>query len=142
MHFSDLSKIKAGEMPAKKIFPYNPKLKQSARELRKHSTLSEVLLWQQLKGKKMLSFDFDRQKPIGNYIVNFFCSDLMLAIEIDGASHSVKGEQDVVRQKSLEEKGFHFLRFEDKAVKRDMKSVLDCIQRWIEMQINEKKNHK
>jgi very-short-patch-repair endonuclease len=90
----------------------------------------------------MLGFDFDRQKPIGNYIVDFFCSDLMLAIEIDGESHSVKGEQDVLRQKRLEEEGIHFLRFEDKAVKRDMKSVLDCIQRWIEMQINEKKNHK
>jgi very-short-patch-repair endonuclease len=52
---------------------YNPKLKERARELRNSSTLSEILLWNELKQKKILGFQFYRQRPIGNYIVDFFC---------------------------------------------------------------------
>ena len=51
-------------------------------------TLSEVLLWNELKQKKILGFDFDRQRPIDECIVDFYCKELMLAIEIDGASHN------------------------------------------------------
>jgi len=72
-------------------------LKEPARELRKNSTLSEVLLWRYLKGRQMLGHDFDRQKPIGNFIVDFFCNELMLAIEIDGDSHNAKVDQDIER---------------------------------------------
>jgi very-short-patch-repair endonuclease len=67
---------------------YNPKLKAKSRELRNNSTLAEVPLWNQLKGRKMRGYQFMRQKPIGNYIVDFFCSKLKLVIEIDGESHS------------------------------------------------------
>lgn len=59
-------------MKRKVIIPYNPKLKEVARKLRKSGTLSEVLLWTYLKKKKMRGYDFDRQKPIDNYIVDFF----------------------------------------------------------------------
>lgn len=72
----------------RKILPYNRKLKKVARMLRKNMPLSEVLLWQELKTKKLLGYDFDRQRPIGNYIVDFYCKELQLAIEIDGDSHS------------------------------------------------------
>jgi very-short-patch-repair endonuclease len=75
-------------MKRKNILPYNPILKDLARELRNKSTLSEVLLWQHLKGKQMLGYDFDRQKPINNFIIDFFCSELMLAIEIAGETHN------------------------------------------------------
>jgi len=71
----------------RKILPYNPKLKPLAKALRKNMTLAEVLLWNKLKQKQMLKYDFDRQRPIDNYIVDFYCKDLMLAIEIDGSSH-------------------------------------------------------
>jgi very-short-patch-repair endonuclease len=47
-------------------------------------TLSEVLLWNELKSKQVLGYDFDRQRPIDNYIVDFYCKDLQLVIEIDG----------------------------------------------------------
>ncbi|MDP2993407.1 MAG: DUF559 domain-containing protein, partial [Deltaproteobacteria bacterium] len=73
---------------------YNPKLKELARRLRNSSTLSEVLLWNHLKGKQMKGYDFHRQKPIDNYIVDFFCTKLRLIIEIDGDSHLFKGEED------------------------------------------------
>ena len=71
----------------RKIIPYNPKLKQLARNLRNNSTKSEIFLWLQLKGKQMMGYDFHRQKPIDNYILNFFCHELMLGIELDGITH-------------------------------------------------------
>ncbi len=98
-------------MKQKTIIYYNPKLKEIARQLRKNSTLGEVLLWKKLKGKQMLGYDFHRQKPIDNYIADFFCKILMLIIEIDGGSHDFEEVQlnDIKRQKKLEELGFHNL---------------------------------
>jgi very-short-patch-repair endonuclease len=58
----------------RKIIPYDPELKQLAHELRNKSTLSEVLLWKHLKGKQIQGYDFHRQKPLDQYIVDFFCS--------------------------------------------------------------------
>ncbi len=116
----------------RKIIPYNPKLKQLARNLRNNSTLSEMLLWEYLKGKQMRGFDFHRQKPIDNYIVDFFCSELMLAIEIDGDSHDWKAEEDEKRQKRLESLGVRFLRFQDIDVKQNMDGILKVIEDWIE----------
>lgn len=55
--------------------PYNPKLKAHARELRRAGNLSEVLFWNQIKNKQFLNLDFDRQKIIGNYIVDFYCAE-------------------------------------------------------------------
>lgn len=118
-------------MKRKVILPYNPKLKEVARRLRKSGTLSEVLLWRYLKGKKVLGYDFDRQKPIDNYIVDFFCSELMLAIEIDGCSHSEKPEEDRIRQSKLESLGVRFLRFFDSDVKKNIQGVLWVIENWI-----------
>jgi very-short-patch-repair endonuclease len=70
------------------IIPYNPKLKEHARVLRNNSTKSEIYLWKYLKGRQRLGFDFHRQKPIDNYIVDFYCCDLFLAIELDGITHT------------------------------------------------------
>ena len=110
---------------------YNPKLKKLARKLRKKMTLSEVLLWNQLKQGKIKGYDFHRQKPIDNYIVDFFCPKLNLIIEIDGESHQFKGEDDCLRQRKLESLGFNFLRFKDIDVKHNMVDVLDGIKNWI-----------
>ena len=95
-------------------------------------TLSEVLLWNTLKQKKMLGMDFDRQRPILNYIVDFYCKDLMLAIEVDGSSHDNKWEEDQFRQQELEQAGVRFLRFTDQEVKKDIQGVLRVIQDWVE----------
>jgi (E)-4-hydroxy-3-methylbut-2-enyl-diphosphate synthase len=120
-------------MPNKrKIISYNPDLKQLAGELRKNMTLSEVLLWNELKQKQMLGYDFDSQRPIGNYIVDFFCKELSLAIEIDGDTHIYKYDYDEERQKSLEKLGVHFLRFEDIEVKKNMSNVIRVIEDWID----------
>lgn len=96
-------------MAKRKILPYNPKLKVIARNLRKQGILSEVILWNELKAKK-LGYDFHRQKPIDEYIVDFYCSELELVIEIDGSSHSEKFEKDFERQKKLESFGLNFFK--------------------------------
>ncbi len=116
-----------------KIIPYNPKLKDLARKLRKEMTLSEVLLWQELKQKQLLGHNFDRQRPIDNYIVDFYCKKLMLAIEVDGDCHTWDGalEKDEERQRMLESLGVRFLRFDDLDVKKNMSYVLNTIYDWI-----------
>jgi very-short-patch-repair endonuclease len=115
----------------RKIIPYNYELKELAKELRKNMTLSEVLLWNELKQKNMSGFDFDRQRPIGNYIVDFYCKELSLVIEIDGDTHIYKYDYDEERQKELENLGVRFLRFEDIEVKKNMNNVLRVIEDWI-----------
>jgi very-short-patch-repair endonuclease len=116
------------------IIKYNPKLKQLARALRKISTLGEVLLWNQLKSKRILSYDFHRQKPIDNYIVDFFSPDLMLAIEIDGNTHGFdeRIKNDKIRQERLEKLGIKFLRFSENDVRNYPGEVVEAIKYWIE----------
>jgi very-short-patch-repair endonuclease len=110
---------------------YNPKLKQLARNLRNNSTLSEVLLWNQLKGKKMMGYQFNRQRPILDFIVDFICPKLNLVIEIDGWSHIGKEVEDKERQKKIENLGITFLRFDDRDVKTNMDGVYRVIIEWI-----------
>ena len=79
----------------------------------------------------MMGYDFDRQRPIGNYIVDFYCKDLSLAIEIDGDTHIYRYDEDEIRQKTLENIGIRFLRFEDIEVKKNISNVLRVIEDWI-----------
>ena len=119
-------------MSKRKIIPYNPKLKQLARKLRNHSTKSEVLLWNYLKGKQLKGYDFHRQKPIANYIVDFYCSELLLAIEIDGESHYGNEVKDNIRQKEIEKYGISFLRFNEIDIYYKLDSVMATIEKWVE----------
>ncbi len=121
-----------------KIIPYNPKLKEYAKELRKNSTLSEVLLWQQIKNKA-LGVQFHRQVPMLEYIVDFYCHELMLAIEIDGDSHLYKYEYDIKRQGELEKEGVVFLRFTDLDIKQNMFSVGITLEQVVQELIVKKK---
>jgi len=82
--------------------PINPKLRERAKALRKAGNLSEVLMWQQFHKQKFRGFDFDRQKIIGNYIVDFYCTNCRTVIEIDGSSHDEKIEYDLERDAFLE----------------------------------------
>ena len=111
--------------------PYNPKLKNIAKELRRAGNLSEVVLWNNLKQNKMLGFDFNRQQIIGNYIVDFYCPKLNLVIEIDGESHNYKGEHDEKRDNYLRFLGLSVLHFADMDVKKALDKVLIQIESWI-----------
>ena len=121
-------------MVRNKIIPYRKDLKQLARKLRKNSTLAEVLLWGELKNKQILGFQFHRQVPMLDYIVDFYCHELQLAIEIDGSTHDFIeiGINDEKRQTRLESENVSFLRFDDLRVKQNMPSVVDEITNWIE----------
>ena len=72
-----------------------------------------------------------RQKPIVDYIVDFFCSELKLVVEIDGISHNDQGERDKIRQQKLESLGLSVLRFYEWDVKKDIRSVAQSIENWI-----------
>ncbi len=80
----------------------------------------------------MLGYDFDRQRPLKNYIVDFYCKELLLAIEIDGNTHFYRFEEDKARQEEIELYGVHFLRFDDLEVKKNISNVLNVIESWIE----------
>ena len=112
-------------MKRREIIPYNPKLKEFARKLRNDSTFTEILLWNYLKKKQMRGYDFDRQKPIDNYIVDFYCKALRLAIEIDGESHYGKEDRDAKRDKKLNKFGITVLRFDDLDVRYKLDKVLE-----------------
>ena len=116
-----------------KIIPYNPKLKAIARKLRKEMTFGEVLLRNELKENKLLGFDFDRQRCMDNYIVDFYCKELMLAIEVDGRYHNYEDVliKDDVRQAKLESFGIKFLRFAGADVKDDLPNALRAIEGMI-----------
>ncbi|MBI5047589.1 MAG: endonuclease domain-containing protein [Deltaproteobacteria bacterium] len=125
------NKLQDGQGVVVKI-RYNPKLKSFSRQLRNNSTLSEALLWNQLKARKIKGYQFMRQKPIDEYIVDFYCSKLKLVIEIDGESHSEKADADLKRQKRLEATGLSVLRFFDRDVKKNIEGVVSVIGKWIE----------
>jgi very-short-patch-repair endonuclease len=113
-----------------KIIPYDPALKCLAQRLRKESTLSEILLWKQIKNRA-LGLQFHRQVPIDKFIVDFYCHEIMLAIEIDGNSH-YDLDKDNSRQAQLEKLGVRFIRFADHTVKNEMNAVTLAITDMID----------
>lgn len=83
-----------------KIIPYKPHLKEYARTLRKNSTIYEIILWKHIR-RRALGVQFHRQVPMLNYIVDFYCHEIGLAIEIDGHIHDYQYLADVKRQGRL-----------------------------------------
>ena len=116
----------------RKVIPYNPALKEKARQLRNNSSKTEIILWNFLKSKQLLGYDFHRQKPVDEFIVDFFCSELLLAIEIDDGSHIGNEDYDNFRQRKLEKLGVRFLRFKDDEVFYNCDYVVKEIEKWIE----------
>lgn len=122
---------------------YKPKLKELARRLRNNSTKSEIKLWQYLKGKQVMGYDFHRQKPIGNHIVDFFSNRLQLAIELDGYTHTFEEvvENDNLKEQRLKSLGITVLRFGDEEIMNNIENVLGTIRRWIERFEDKKRRH-
>ncbi len=114
-----------------KMYSYNKQLKGLSRANRKTGNLSEVLLWQEIKQSK-LGVRFTRQKPIGNYIADFYCREKKIVIEIDGWSHDDKYEYDKERDEYMRSLGIHVLRISDKDVKQDMSNILNWIKHNID----------
>src|SRR5262245_44446632 len=117
----------------RKIIPYNPYLIKYAKKNRHNMTFSEVKLWNEVKNGKLMGYDFDRQKSIGKYIVDFYCKDLQLALEVDGITHLEEGakERDTIRQTALEAAGVSFLRFDALLVINKVEAVVREIKEWV-----------
>ncbi|MCL2342490.1 MAG: DUF559 domain-containing protein [Firmicutes bacterium] len=107
--------------------PYNPLLQERARELRKAGNLSEAVLWKRLKKKQLNGHDFDRQKIIGNFIVDFYCSKCGVVVEIDGSSHDNKREYDDERNAFLEGLGLTVIH----VTARDVLNNLDGVIKFL-----------
>ena len=122
----------------RKLIPYNQNLKQLARNLRNDSTPGEVLLWKELSNKKMHGFDFHRQKPLLNYIVDFYCYELRLIIEIDGRYHDNEEQYklDITREAELADHDLAILRFTEMDIRKDMINVLKTIENYLLENLN------
>src|SRR5690554_5494829 len=107
--------------------PFNPNLKKRAKALRKAGNLSEVLFWNQVKQKQFKGLDFDRQKIIGNYIVDFYCPNCNVVIEIDGSSHDDKEEYDAERDAYLESLGLTVIHISAKDVLQNLEQTMDWL---------------
>ncbi len=113
---------------------YNKSLKPFASQNRKSGNKAEIRVWcEVLRNKQMMGFGFLRQRVVGNYIVDFFCKDLNLVIEIDGYSHTLDDvyEKDVVRTTYLESAGFSVLRFTNDDIMNNVDAVRNAISGWI-----------
>ena len=104
--------------------PYNSKLKDRAKALRKAGNLAEVLFWQEVHKRKFKGLDFDRQKIIGNYIVDFYCVNCHVVIEIDGDSHDDKQEYDAKRDAFLESLGLTVIHVTAKDVLHNLGGIM------------------
>ena len=112
---------------------YNKKLKGLARSLRKYSTKAEIILWTDLlRAKSMRGYAFLRQRPIGNYIVDFFSKELELVIEVDGITHEYKQREDFEKDLFLTKLGYKVMRFEDNDVLNHLDFVATEIERYID----------
>ena len=111
--------------------PYNIRLKERSRALRKAGNLAEVVFWQQVHKGKFYNIDFDRQRIIGNYIVDFYVKTLGLVVEIDGSSHNNKEAYDALRDAFLESFGIKIFRVSDYRVLNDLDNVMEELTQFI-----------
>jgi len=115
------------------VKPYSPRLKPLARQLRSNLTDAEQLLWTRLRRKQVHGLQFYRQKPMGPYIVDFYCAKAGLVIELDGGQHfSQEGVvRDVVRDDFLAGMQLRVLRFDNGEVMRNTDGVMAVIEKAV-----------
>ncbi|KQS92909.1 endonuclease domain-containing protein [Chryseobacterium sp. Leaf394] len=111
--------------------PYNPNLKILLPKKRKAGILNEVIFWKKVRAKNFHKIDFDRQRIIGNYIVDFYVKTLGLIVEIDGSSHDEKEIYDGIRQDYLESLGLKVFRISDFDVKNNLSVVMKELEDFI-----------
>ena len=112
--------------------PYNKNLTQASRDLRKNMTEAEQLLWSRLRSKQLLGLQFYRQKPLLNYIVDFYCPAANLVIQCDGSQHFTEDglEADRIRDEALAQLGLKVLRFDNGQVMGQIDDVVDLVYRY------------
>jgi very-short-patch-repair endonuclease len=115
------------------MLKYNDKLKSRARQLRQNLTDGERALWLRLRGKRLAGVQFYRQKPIGDFIVDFYAPKAKLIIEIDGSQHleTHHAEKDRQRDEYLRSLGLMVLRFHSRQVLKETEATMEFIYRTI-----------
>jgi very-short-patch-repair endonuclease len=111
----------------------NRELVKRARVLRNNMTLAEIILWSRLRSKKVNGYKFRRQQPIFEYVVDFYCHELKLIIEVDGEIHSLseRTESDIKRDKILKTNGYHILRLSNFEIETTIDSTVIKITSFI-----------
>ncbi len=116
-------------MPSASGRPISPHIK-NARRLRRNATIPERMLWNRLRGGSLAGLKFRRQQPIGPYIVDFFCHEAALVVEIDGRSHDDRGKEDAQREAFLrDQQRLRVLRVSNDDVLKETEAVLFAILR-------------
>ncbi|MEM6841470.1 MAG: DUF559 domain-containing protein [Bacteroidota bacterium] len=111
---------------------YNRKLKPLARKLRNDSTPGEIRLWSEvLRARGFYGYQFNRQFPIGNYIVDFVCRKLKLVVELDGRSHQFTVEEDLRRDQYLKNLSYQVVRIAESDVMRDLPNVIRTLESYL-----------
>ena len=105
----------------------HPTILQRAREMRNEPTKPEATLWYYLRRKQLNGYRFRRQHPIDRFIVDFYCHELKLIIEVDGGSHGDREEYDSIRTAWLESKGYKVIRFWNNQVMKETDAVIETI---------------
>ena len=117
-------------MPVRNIVrgqPVSSELHERARELRRDMTPAEKILWQRLRTNKLNGLHFRRQQIIHGYFADFYCHQHALIVEVDGGIHETQKEYDAERESFLRALGFRVIRFTNKDVDNDLRSVLQKI---------------
>ena len=111
------------------MLQYTQKLKPVSRDLRNNMTATEVLFWSRIRRKQILGFQFNRQRPIGRYVVDFYCPKAKLVIEIDGSQHfeEANEKEDKERDVYLESLGLKVLRFNNADICRNMDGAIQAL---------------
>jgi very-short-patch-repair endonuclease len=115
---------------------YNPKLRGFAKHNRENMTKAEACLWKYVIGRRQfMGYRFNRQKPIGGYIVDFLCKELRLIIEVDGLTHQFEevAKKDIIREEELKAMGFTIIRFEGSDVLNDIANVERTLLHYVEI---------
>ena len=111
------------------------KITANARELRKNSTPAEKILWNHLRNRQLYGPKFRRQHPIPPFIVDFYCAQIHLVIEVDGEIHNFQQDQDQSRQEWLEENGYKVIRFTNDQIFNQLDWVLTEIMKTYEFDV-------
>ena len=106
-----------------------------ARQLRQRQTAAESLLWDVLRAKRLCGLKFRRQYAIGPFFADFACVNQRLLVELDGGYHDYQYEDDVSRQKFLENQGWRVIRFSNEDVLKDVEAVATSIAKQLGLDV-------
>jgi very-short-patch-repair endonuclease len=111
----------------------NRELVEKARILRNNMTLAEIILWSRLRSKKINGYKFRRQQPIFDYVVDFYCDELKMIIEVDGEIHllSEKTDSDLKRDKILKINGYHIIHLTNLEIETELDATIKKVRAFI-----------